>query len=62
MAVEQAEVDPAKVDELMGRLIQDFAGAESIPLAMIGVRTGLWRAMAGPGPHPGRGGAALGHG
>ena len=25
MAVEQTEVDPAKVDELMGRLIQDFA-------------------------------------
>jgi hypothetical protein len=27
MAVEQAEIDPAKVDELMGRLIQDLAGA-----------------------------------
>jgi hypothetical protein len=26
MAVEQVEVDPAKVDEFMGRLIQDFAG------------------------------------
>jgi SAM-dependent methyltransferase len=35
MAVEQTEVDPA-VDELMGRLIQDFAGAGSIPLTMIG--------------------------
>jgi hypothetical protein len=50
MAVEQAEVDPAKVDELMGRLIRDFAGAGSIPLTMIGISTGLWRAMAGAGP------------
>jgi hypothetical protein len=50
MAVEQTEVDPAKVDELMGRLIQDFAGAGSIPLTMIGISTGLWKAMAGAGP------------
>jgi SAM-dependent methyltransferase len=50
MAVEQIEVDPAKVDELMGRLIQDFAGAGSVPLTLIGIRTGLWTALAGAGP------------
>ena len=50
MAVEQIEVDLAKVDELMGRLIQDFAGAGSVPLTLIGIRTGLWTALAGAGP------------
>jgi hypothetical protein len=40
MAVEQIEVDPAKVDELMGRLIQDFAGAGPLTPAEVAERSG----------------------
>ena len=50
MAVEQTEVDPAKVEAFMGRLIEDFAGAGAVPLTLIGIRTGLWAALARGGP------------
>jgi hypothetical protein len=50
MAVEHTEVDPAKVEAFMGRLIEDFAGAGAVPLTLIGIRTGLWAALAGAGP------------
>ncbi len=45
MATTTRTVDPARLDELMGRVLQDNAGAASAVLVVIGDRLGLYRAM-----------------
>jgi 2-polyprenyl-3-methyl-5-hydroxy-6-metoxy-1,4-benzoquinol methylase len=39
-------IDPAKLDAFMGRFVQDIAGGIAAPLAIIGDKLGLYRAMA----------------
>lgn len=43
-------VDEAAVEEVLGRLITDLGATGGAQLADIGLRTGLWAAMAGAGP------------
>jgi hypothetical protein len=43
-------VEPAVVEEFMGRLLGEIAAAAALPATLLGVRLGLWRAMAGAGP------------
>ncbi|MPY80020.1 MAG: methyltransferase domain-containing protein [Actinophytocola sp.] len=43
-------VNPVEVEELMGRLLSDLAAAAGLQMIHIGIRTGLWQAMAGAGP------------
>lgn len=45
----QATVDPAQVEELMGRLLNDLAATAGVQMTHIGIKTGLWKAMAGGG-------------
>ncbi|HTR74068.1 MAG TPA: MerR family transcriptional regulator [Solirubrobacterales bacterium] len=45
-----SEVDPAKLEEFMGRAVVDMGAAISAPLFVIGERLGLYRAMADGGP------------
>ncbi|HEY2203628.1 MAG TPA: class I SAM-dependent methyltransferase [Pseudonocardia sp.] len=41
------EVDPARLEQLLGTVIVDVGGALSTPLVLLGDRLGLFRAMAG---------------
>jgi hypothetical protein len=43
-------VDKEKAKQALDRVFRDMAGAMSAGMAYVGVRTGLWRAMAGKGP------------
>ena len=43
---EQMTVDPAQVEELMGRLLNDLAATAGLQMTHIGIKTGLWKAMA----------------
>ena len=45
-----ATPDPARLDELLGRLLGDFGAMMNGPNVLIGDRLGLWRAMAASGP------------
>ena len=48
-------VEPAAVEEFMGRLLGEIAVAAALPTTLLGIRLGLWRAMAGVGSGgPGR--------
>jgi SAM-dependent methyltransferase len=43
-------VDEARVEAFVGRLITDFAGASSTAMTVLGDRLGLFRALTGAGP------------
>jgi SAM-dependent methyltransferase len=45
-----AAIDEAKLEAFMGRMLGDLAAAASAPLALIGDKLGLYRAMADAGP------------
>lgn len=45
----QMAVEPAQVEELMGRLLNDLAATAGLQMTHIGIKTGLWKAMAGGG-------------
>lgn len=42
-------LDPADVDEVLGHLVTDMAATAGLQMIQVGIRTGLWRAMAGAG-------------
>jgi SAM-dependent methyltransferase len=44
------DVDPVKLDALVGRIVGEFGALASAPLTVLGDRLGLYRAMAGAGP------------
>ncbi len=46
----QAEIDMDKLEAFMGRAVSDMAAAVSAPLVLMGVKLGLYSAMAGAGP------------
>src|SRR5580704_10339943 len=46
MATTEANVDQAKLDEFMGRFVDDLGAAQSAALVVIGDKLGLYRAMA----------------
>ena len=50
MSPEQATLDQKKVDEFLGKAIQDVAATFHAGLVLIGDKLGLYRAMAGAGP------------
>ena len=50
MAPQQATLDPKKVEEFLGKAIQDVAATFHAGLVLIGDKLGLYRAMAGAGP------------
>lgn len=45
----QMTVEPAQVEELMGRLLNDLAATAGLQMTHIGIKVGLWKAMAGAG-------------
>ena len=47
---EVSAADAARLEELMGRLVTDMAATAGLQMIHIGIRTGLWKAMAGAGP------------
>ena len=44
------EIDPQKLEAVMGQAVLDMGAAISAPLFLIGDRLGLYKAMAGAGP------------
>ena len=46
----QTEIDTAKVDAVVGQIVEELGVALSTLTTALGVRTGLWSAMAGAGP------------
>ncbi|MFT3863364.1 MAG: hypothetical protein QM729_03760 [Solirubrobacterales bacterium] len=44
------EIDPEKLEAVMGQAVLDMGAAISAPLFVIGDRLGLYKAMAGAGP------------
>ncbi|MGH9030570.1 MAG: class I SAM-dependent methyltransferase [Acidimicrobiia bacterium] len=48
-AVNEATVDPAEVEAVMGKAIEELAATAGVLLNTVGIRTGLWRALAGAG-------------
>ena len=46
---EQPTLDPAAVEEVMGRLVADLAATAGLQATHLGIRVGLWKAMAGRG-------------
>src|SRR5262245_62482313 len=49
MSTQQAPLDPAKVNEFLGKAIQDVAATFHAGLVRCGARRGRYRAMAGAG-------------
>jgi SAM-dependent methyltransferase len=49
-AADERAVDPAALEELIGRVIGDAGGALILPLALLGDRLGLFSALAAAGP------------
>ena len=43
-------VDPAEVGEVVGQVVADLAASAGVQMTYLGIRTGLWKAMAGAGP------------
>ena len=43
-------IDDKKLQQFLGKMLVDLGGAISLPLARIGVRLGLYKAMDGSGP------------
>jgi len=50
MATVQAKLDHAKVEEFLGKLVQDVGATFHAALVLIGDKLGLYRAMAAAGP------------
>ena len=50
MATSTATIDPARLDEFMGRFVGDLGAALSAALVVIGDRLGLYRAMGDGAP------------
>ena len=50
MTQQVRQADPAAVDEFTGRLLGEFAVAAALPTTLLGIRLGLWQALAGAGP------------
>jgi SAM-dependent methyltransferase len=46
---EQSILDPAQVEQLMGRLLTDMAASAGVQMIQIGIKAGLWKAMARAG-------------
>jgi Rv2258c-like winged HTH domain len=46
----RTEVDEAKVEEFVGKVLTDVSGMTTTILASIGDRLGLWRVLAAQGP------------
>jgi SAM-dependent methyltransferase len=44
------QIDEAKLNALMGRMVGEFGALASAPLVLLGDRLGLYKAMAGVGP------------
>jgi SAM-dependent methyltransferase len=44
------EIDQAKLDALLGRMVGEFGAIAGAPLVILGDRLGLYKAMAGAGP------------
>lgn len=49
-AADERAVDPAALEQLLGRVIGDAGGALILPLALLGDRLGLFSALAAAGP------------
>lgn len=49
-SVHEPIVDPTEVEAVMGKTIEELAAAAGVLLSAVGIRTGLWRALAGAGP------------
>jgi hypothetical protein len=45
-----AAVDEAKLEQFMGQAVTDMGAAMSAPLTILGLKLGLYKAMAGAGP------------
>ncbi|MBX3590490.1 MAG: hypothetical protein KF755_06235 [Burkholderiaceae bacterium] len=43
-------VDEAKLNALVGRIVEEFGAIANAPLVVLGDRLGLFRKMAGAGP------------
>lgn len=43
-------VDHVRLDEVMGSLLADMAATAGLQMIHIGIKTGLWKALAGAGP------------
>ena len=43
-------IDAQNLQQFLGKMLVDLGGAISLPLARIGVRLGLYKAMDGSGP------------
>ena len=50
MAIEARQIDQAKLEAFMGRVVGDFGSVMSSALVVIGDKLGLYKAMAGAGP------------
>jgi SAM-dependent methyltransferase len=49
-AAAQAKLEPGKIEEFFGKVVQDVAATLHAGLVLIGDKLGLYRAMAGAGP------------
>ncbi len=50
MAIEARQIDQARIEAFMGRVVGDFGSVMSAALVVIGDKLGLYKAMAGAGP------------
>ena len=50
LQLDAAQVDEAKLDAFKAKLLPELGGAASMVIAMLGDKTGLFKAMAGAGP------------
>lgn len=46
----QTIATPADIEQLMGKLLGDMAATAGLQMIHLGIRTGLWKALAGGGP------------
>ncbi|MGV9790789.1 hypothetical protein [Streptomyces sp. NPDC003435] len=46
MSVDMSTVDEAKLNELLGKVVTDLGAVAAAPLALLGERLGLFRALA----------------
>lgn len=44
---EQSTVTPAQVEAVMGQLLNDMAATAGLQMTSVGIKTGLWKALAG---------------
>ena len=50
MSSSSPAVDPAKLNQFLGKAVSDMGAAANTALVLIGDRLGLYKAMAGAGP------------